>query len=111
MAQKIILPGWKNLSSEEKEMAEGWIKSILFAKKASANLIKLVSQNQANPDFMARLDEILNQSDDFEIIESDTAPRIATVNAFTEIIITSCESVCKGDPECLENCQKTTSAS
>lgn len=105
MAQTVLLPGFGSLSPEEKKLVEEWIKSILLAKKASANLLKLVSHNQASPDFMARLEEVLNQSDDFEIVESDTTPKLATVNEMNPIILTSCEAICKGDPECLKNCK------
>ena len=113
MTQTILLPGWGNLSHEEKQMVEEWIKSILLGHKASANLLKLLKHNQDSTEFMAKLEEILSQSDDFEIIESDTtlkAAKFIETAKFSKnigIILVSCESVCKGDPVCLEQCMKS----
>ncbi len=108
MAQTFLLPGWRNLSSEQKKLIEEWIKTILLAKKSGANILKLLGHGQASTDFAASLEEILNQSDDFEIIDSDQTGDIQNLNDVVSIINTSCEAVCANKPnydQCMQKCQ------
>lgn len=72
MTQKIIIPVWEKLSDLEKKQVEECIDSILSARQASVTLLKLLSQNQANPDFIAKLEEFSNQQSDFVIVPSNT---------------------------------------
>ncbi|MDF5732905.1 MAG: hypothetical protein PUP92_34165 [Rhizonema sp. PD38] len=72
MTQKIIVPGWEKLSDQQKKQAEECISSILSARQSSVTLLKLLSQNRAEPEFIARLEELSNQKGDFEIVSSAT---------------------------------------
>lgn len=110
MTQTVLLPGWENLSSEEKQLTEEWIKSILSARKASANILKLFG-NKSSSDFVEKLDKILNQSDDFEIIESDTSVKLKDANDIVVILSDTCKEICNGDPTCEKNCDSFTKPS
>lgn len=76
MTTKILVPDeWEKLSSQDKELAKGWIKSILDAEKSRENLLKLLfSHAQSSTDFLAQVKESLDDQDILEIFGSAAAP-------------------------------------
>ena len=76
MTTKILVPDeWEKLSSQDKELAKGWIKSILDAEKSRENLLKLLFSNaQSSTDFLTQVKETLDDQDILEILGSAAAP-------------------------------------
>lgn len=112
MIKQISVPGWENLSSEERKSVEEWVRIILSAEKASANLLKLLSHTRASAEFMANLEKIANQPDDFELVpyvrEENTVTEADNFAQGTRNIDGLCDILCRilqdGKKECHEVC-------
>jgi hypothetical protein len=105
MTQKIIIPVWEKLSDLEKKQVEECIDSILSARQASVTLLKLLSQNQANPDFIAKLEEFSNQQSDFQIVPSNTELLISNnTEDICHLVCTVIEIAGVNKKDCIKKC-------